>query len=106
LPEATLNSNPSWFGFPLTIRDESPLDRRSVIEYLENNRIGTRLLFAGNMVRQPAFIGTNHRVASDLKTADKIMNDSFWIGVWPGIKEKERDYIVDQFNLMIRKMTK
>lgn len=94
LPKPTPESDPSWFGYLLTIRDGSPLKRREVVKHLEDRKIGTRLLFAGNLARQPAFKGVNFRVHGDLTHTDKIMNDAFWIGVWPGIDAPRRDYMI------------
>jgi CDP-6-deoxy-D-xylo-4-hexulose-3-dehydrase len=102
LPEPTPRSQPSWFGYLLTIRDGSPLKRRDVVEYLEAKKIGTRLLFGGNLTRQPAFREVDYRVAGELTNTDKLMNDAFWIGVWPGIGEAERDYMVATFVDMVR----
>ncbi|HVY12766.1 MAG TPA: lipopolysaccharide biosynthesis protein RfbH, partial [Alphaproteobacteria bacterium] len=104
LPQATPGSNPSWFGFLMTIRDGSPLKRRDVVQYLEKHKIGTRLLFGGNLTRQPAFKDVEYRVVGDLTVSDKFMNDSFWIGVWPGIGQAERAYILETFNNMVREM--
>lgn len=101
LPKATPNSDPSWFGFLLTLRDGIPFTRRDVITYLEGHKIGTRLLFGGNLVRQPAFKGVNYRVAGPLTNTDKIMNDSFWIGVWPGIGPQQRAYMIETFKAML-----
>ena len=95
LPLATEGSEPSWFGFLLTIKDPTKLSRRDVISDLEAKKVGTRLLFGGNLVKQPAFKGVNFRVHGDLAVTDKVMNDSFWIGVWPGITEEMIDYMVD-----------
>jgi CDP-6-deoxy-D-xylo-4-hexulose-3-dehydrase len=102
LPEATDDSVPSWFGFLLTIRDGSPLKRREVVTYLENKKVGTRLLFGGNLTHQPAFRNVEYRVVGELTNTDKLMNDAFWIGVWPGIGEAERIYIVSTFLEMVR----
>ncbi len=102
LPEATPGSDPSWFGFLLTVRDGSPLKRLDMLKYLETKRIGTRLLFAGNLTRQPAFKGVNYRIAGPLTHTDKVMNDSFWIGVWPGIDAARRAYMIETFVAMVK----
>lgn len=94
-PEATAGSEPSWFGFLLTIKDPKKLNRREIVSELEEAQVGTRLLFGGNLIKQPAFKGVNFRVHGDLQVTDKIMNDSFWIGVWPGITEEMVSYMVD-----------
>lgn len=103
LPEPTPHSEPSWFGFLVTVRDGAPFTRHQVITHLEKRRIGTRLLFAGNLVRQPAFEGIEHRVVGDLPVTDKIMRDSFWLGVWPGIGTAQVDYMIETLRDFVRK---
>ncbi len=92
LPEASSGSDPSWFGFPVTLREEAGINRVDLLEYLDQHKIGTRLLFAGNLVRQPSMSGRDVRVVGDLPVADRIMRDTFWIGVWPGLTETQLDY--------------
>jgi len=105
LPVATEGADPSWFGFLLTIRDESPLDRRQLTMALEASGIGTRLLFGGNLTRQPAFRNIETRTVGSLNNTDKIMNDSFWIGVWPGIDVTRRTYMVDTLRELVTLQT-
>ncbi|MDA9581868.1 lipopolysaccharide biosynthesis protein RfbH [Amylibacter sp.] len=94
LPEPTPNSNPSWFGYLLTLRDNIGFDRTDIVQTLEKNQVGTRLLFGGNLLRQPAFMGQETRVYGNLRNTDKVMRDSFWIGLWPGINNEMLDYMV------------
>ena len=93
LPEATLDSDPSWFGFPITIRDDAGVARVDILKYLDQYKIGTRLLFAGNLVRQPYFAGRAYRVSGELVNTDTIMNNTFWVGVYPGLSEEMLDFV-------------
>ena len=95
LPEATPNSDPSWFGFPVTMRENAPAARVDLLKYLDQYKIGTRLLFAGNLTRQPYFKGRPYRVVGELKNAETIMNNTFWLGVYPGLDSKMLDYVAD-----------
>ncbi|WP_031496329.1 lipopolysaccharide biosynthesis protein RfbH [Bryobacter aggregatus] len=93
LPEATTGSNPSWFGFPIAVRPSSPVSRNEIVRFLESRKIQTRLLFAGNLTRQPAYLGKPFRVAGHLHRTDTIMNHVFWIGVYPGLSTAQLDYM-------------
>jgi CDP-6-deoxy-D-xylo-4-hexulose-3-dehydrase len=97
LPKPTENSDPSWFGFAITVKDGSPISRNDLVKKLNEKNIGTRLLFGGNLLRQPAFIGTPRRVVGSLKNSDIVMNQTFWVGVWPGLTEKMLDYVIEIF---------
>jgi CDP-6-deoxy-D-xylo-4-hexulose-3-dehydrase len=95
LPKSTEHGDPSWFGFAITVNKNSPISRNDLVKFLNDKKIGTRLLFGGNLLRQPAFLGTPRRIIGELNNSDIVMNDSFWIGVWPGLTEQMLDYVVE-----------
>ncbi|MFE6721729.1 lipopolysaccharide biosynthesis protein RfbH [Streptomyces albidoflavus] len=94
LPEATPRSDPSWFGFALTVDPEAPFERAELVDFLEGRKIGTRRLFAGNLTRHPAYADQEHRVVGDLANSDIITEQTFWIGVYPALTEEMLDYVV------------
>ena len=96
LPEATPNSEPSWFGFPLVLKRTAGVKRTDLINFLEQNKIGTRLLFAGNLTKQPYMAGRNFRVSGELTNTDIVMNQTFWLGTFPGLGEEQLDYIAEK----------
>ena len=96
LPEATEKSDPSWFGFPMTLREESDIQRVDLLKFLDQNKIGTRLLFAGNLTRQPYFKDLNYRVHGELTNTDIVMNQTFWVGVYPGLSKEHLQFIISK----------
>ncbi|MEN6621738.1 MAG: lipopolysaccharide biosynthesis protein RfbH [Smithella sp.] len=103
LPEATPNSDPSWFGFPLAVREDAPFTRSDLIRWLDSHKIDTRLLFGGNMIRQPAFLDISHRKVGSLKNSDFVMNQVLWIGVYPGLARIMLNYVLEIIFLFIKK---
>jgi len=97
LPEATAKSDPSWFGFPITLKEDSGITRNELIKFLDEAKIGTRLLFAGNLTRQPYFEHINYRIVGELTNTDRIMNQTFWIGIYPGLTKEHLDYVINKF---------
>lgn len=95
LPRATENSDPSWFGFPITLDPNHPVDREDLLRHLDSLKIGTRLMFAGNITRQPAYSGVDFRIVGDLINSDIVMRRSFWIGVYPGLTKKMLSFVVE-----------
>ena len=94
LPETTPKSNPSWFGFAITVRPGAPFSRLELVQHIESRRIGTRLLFGGNLMRQPAYIGMPHRVVGSLTNANIITDNTFWLGVYPGLNDEMVDFMI------------
>jgi len=102
LPRATEKADPSWFGFLITVREEAPFSRNKLMQGLNQRGIDTRNLFAGNLVRQPYMIGRNVRVVGDLKNTDRVMNQTFWIGVYPGLGDAHIDYVIEVMHELVR----
>ena len=96
LPQASEHSDPSWFGFPITLKDNSPVSRLDLLTYLDQNKVGTRLLFAGNLTRQPYMLGRNFRVVGELTNTDVVMNNTFWIGVQPALTKDMMQFAVSK----------
>ena len=103
LPKWHQKANPSWFGFPLIVKENSTFNRNEIVTYLEKNNIATRNFFAGNALRQPAYLNSKYRQISDLKNSDIIMNNGFWIGVYPGLNVEKINYVIDIFNSFFKK---
>jgi len=101
LPEATEGSDPSWFGFPITMKQESPVSRLDLITYLDQKKIGTRLLFAGNLTRQPYMAGVKYRISGSLENTDIVMNNTFWIGVQPALTTEMLEYVASQIEIFL-----
>jgi CDP-4-dehydro-6-deoxyglucose reductase, E1 len=102
LPEATKNSNPSWFGFLITVRDGAPFNRNRLVQELNQRGVATRNLFAGNLVRQPYMLGRPHRIVGNLQNTDRVMNQTFWVGVYPGLGDPQIDYTIDSIRQCVR----
>jgi len=103
LPKATKNASPSWFGFPLMVRKDAPFTRNDIVKFLEGKRIATRMLFGGNLLRQPAYRHIRCRIVDRLNNTDLVMNDLFWIGVYPGITKEMREPIIKAFDSFLKK---
>lgn len=104
LPLATPGSDPSWFGFPLTLRDGCGVERVKLLRYLDEQQVGTRLLFAGNLTRQPYMHGLEYRVSGELTATDKVMRDTFWIGLWPGLGEEHLECAAHSIEAYLRRV--
>lgn len=105
LPQATKGADPAWFGFLITVREGAPFGRNQLTRALNQHGVATRNLFAGNLVRQPYMIGRRHRVVGGLENTDRVMNDTFWIGVFPGLTDAHIDYTIEVMGEVIREMT-
>ena len=103
LPAMAMGSDPSWFGFPILVRNDAPFSRSEIVAYLEGNKIATRMLFGGNLTKQPAYDHIKYRVPSALDNTDLIMNDLFWIGVYPGLDRSRIEYILSNFYAFLNK---
>ena len=97
LPEFDGFAEPSWFGFPVTVKKDAGFSRDDIVQFLENKKIATRMLFAGNLTRHPCMDGIKYRIAGELTNSDTVMNDTYWTGVYPGIGKPETDYIIDTY---------
>lgn len=102
LHEPTKNSNPSWFGYMITIRNPKSISRDNLVRFLEENKIATRLLFAGNLLKQPAYLNIQHRVIDNLENTNYVMSNSFWIGVWPGLNFQHLEYVISKIESYIK----
>jgi CDP-6-deoxy-D-xylo-4-hexulose-3-dehydrase len=98
LPQATPGSEPSWFGFPITVADDAPFTRNQLVQFLEARKIGTRLLFGGNLTRQPAYQGLRHRVIESLENTDRVMHNTFWLGIYPGVSTAMLDFVIESIH--------
>ena len=106
LPEASSNSVPSWFGFPITIKESAPFSKNELVNFLATKLIDTRSLFVGNIIKQPYFQNVNYRISGTLKNSDLILKNTFWIGVFPGLNVEMLNYIIEQFNIFINNKIK
>ena len=102
LPKATAGSDPSWFGFAMTVRERAGFTRADIVRFLEANRVETRPLFAGNLLRHPAFAHVPHRVAAELVNTDRVTTDTFFVGVYPGLDDARLDYMVSVFTRFMK----
>jgi CDP-4-dehydro-6-deoxyglucose reductase, E1 len=103
LPVALKDADPCWFGFPLLVRNDAPFSRLDIVSYLEDHKIATRMLFGGNLLKQPAYEGINHRVSGSLENTNDVMNNLFWVGVYPGLKPDMLAYMIAMFDTFFKK---
>jgi CDP-6-deoxy-D-xylo-4-hexulose-3-dehydrase len=105
LPKATSRADPSWFGFALLVRDDAPFNRSDLVEHLEDHKIATRMLFGGNLLKQPAYEGIRYRLGGSLENTDKVMDNLFWVGVYPGLTPEMLDYVIAIFDKFFQSHT-
>ena len=103
LAKPTENSDPSWFGFPIVLDPNHPVDREELLRYLDSKKIGTRLMFAGNITRQPAYKGVDFKIIGDLNNSDVVMKRAFWIGIYPGLSEEMLSYVVESIREFMKR---
>lgn len=106
LPESLPKADPCWFAFPITVKEKAPFKRKDIVNFLEKHHVATRPLFAGNILRQPAYRDVDFRVVGKLKNSDRVMKASFFVGVHPGLTEEMLDYMVGTFKEFARKIRK
>jgi CDP-6-deoxy-D-xylo-4-hexulose-3-dehydrase len=104
LPEPTPKSKPSWFGFSITVKESAPFSKNDLVNFLSSKLIDTRPLFAGNITKQPYFENISYRVVGNLENTDLIMNNTFWIGVFPGLTKNMINYVIEQFNIFMNRV--
>jgi CDP-6-deoxy-D-xylo-4-hexulose-3-dehydrase len=102
LPKATSESDPSWFGFAITVKSSSRKTRNEIVRELNSRKIGTRLLFGGNLLRQPAFQGKPNRIVGNLENTDQVAENTFWIGVWPGLSHAMLEYVATSLKEILK----
>lgn len=104
MPHGTKETEPSWFGFPILVKETAPFTRNDIVEYLENHKVATRMLFGGNLTKQPAYLETTYRIAGNLNNTDNVMNNLFWIGLYPGMTEEMIKYTLKTFSNFMKEM--
>jgi CDP-4-dehydro-6-deoxyglucose reductase, E1 len=106
LPLWDTRTKPSWFGFPILVKENAPFTKNDIVNYLEQNKIATRMLFGGNLTKQPAYKDIKYRICGSLKNTDMVMNSLFWIGVYPGLTKEMLNYVCEQFDMFFKKLSK
>ncbi len=104
LPQTAKTSEPSWFGFPILVKEDAPFRRDDIVNYLENNKIATRMLFGGNLTKQPAYENIKYKICGSLKNTDLVMNNLFWIGVYPGLNREMIGYVLGKFDEFVKRL--